>query len=156
VRGQQEGSAYNGHFESACYRPLFLFSDYGDCVGAKPRPGNVSSADEWEELLVPEIDRQRAQARRVAFRAAAAFARPVIYEALETRDLGYAIRIPANKNLELAIEDMLFRSPGRPSRKPLVRYKTFHYQADSWTTPRRSWRKSSTTSASCSRASASS
>ena len=36
-----------------------------------------------------------------------------IYEALETRDVGYALRIPANKNLELAIEDLLFRSPGR-------------------------------------------
>jgi hypothetical protein len=53
------------------------------------------------------------------------------------RGVGYAIRIPANKNLELAIEDVLFRSPGRPSRKPLVRYKSFHYQADSWTTARR-------------------
>ena len=35
------------------------------------------------------------------------------------------------------IEDLLFRSPGRPSLKPLVRYKSFQYQADSWTTPRR-------------------
>jgi len=49
----------------------------------------------------------------------------------------YAIRIPANKHLELEIEDILFRSPGRPSQKPLIRYKSFHYQADSWTTPRR-------------------
>ena len=112
--------------------------------------------DDWEELLVPQIDRQQAGGQRVAFRADAAFARPAIYEALETRGVQYAIRIPANKNLELAIEDILFRSPGRPSRKPLVRYKSFQYQADSWTTPRRSWQKSSTTSASCSRASASS
>ena len=51
--------------------------------------------------------------------------------------MGYAIRIPANKHLELAIEDLLFRSPGRPSRKPLVRSKSFHYQADRWTTARR-------------------
>jgi hypothetical protein len=36
----------------------------------------------------------------------------VIYEAVETRAVGYAIRIPANKNLEVAIEDLLFRSPG--------------------------------------------
>src|SRR5262249_31874496 len=43
----------------------------------------------------------------------------------------------ANRNLELAIEDLLFRSSGRPSRKPLVRYKSFQYQADSWTTARR-------------------
>ena len=27
VYGQQEGSAYNGHFESVCYHPLFLFTE---------------------------------------------------------------------------------------------------------------------------------
>ena len=26
VHGEQEGSAYNGHFESVCYHPLFLWS----------------------------------------------------------------------------------------------------------------------------------
>ena len=26
VHGQQEGVAYNGHFESVCYHPLFLFA----------------------------------------------------------------------------------------------------------------------------------
>ena len=60
--------------------------------------------------------------------------KPEIYEALETRGVQYAIRIPANKNLEWEIADLLFRPPGRPSRKPLVRYKSFHYQAGSWTT----------------------
>ena len=82
VHGQQEGSAYNGHFETVCYHPLFLFNDDGDCLAAKLRPGNVSSADDWDELLVPEIERQQAQGKRVAFRADAAFARPAIYEAL--------------------------------------------------------------------------
>ena len=72
-----------------------------------------------------------------AFRADAAFAKPEIYDALEQRDVGYAIRMPANKSLELEIEDILFRPPGRPSCKPLVRYKSFRYQAKSWTTPRR-------------------
>ena len=137
VHGQQEGSAYNGHFETVCYHPLFLFNDDGDCRAAKLRPGNGSSADDWDEVLVPEIDRQQAQGKRVAFRADAAFARPAIYEALEARGVGYAIRIPANKKLELAIEDVLFRSPGRPSRTPLVRYKSVPYQAESWTTARR-------------------
>ena len=37
----------------------------------------------------------------------------------------------------LEIEDILFRPPGRPSCKPVVRYKSFRYQAKSWTTPRR-------------------
>ena len=137
VHGAQEGSAYNGHFATVCYHPLFLFNDQGDCLAASLRPGNVPSADDWDDLLVPEIDRQQAAGRRVAFRADAAFARPAIYEGLERRDVAYAIRMPANKNLELAVEDILFRPPGRPSCKPLVRYKSFRYQAKSWTTARR-------------------
>ncbi len=137
VHGAQEGSAYNGHFESACYHPLFLFTEHGGCVAATLRPGNVHSADDWDDLLVPEIERQQAAGTRVAFRADAAFAKPEIYEALEQRDVDYAIRMPANKSLELDIEDILFRPPGRPSRTPVVRYKSFRYQAKSWTTPRR-------------------
>jgi hypothetical protein len=54
VHGQQEGSAYNGHFESTCYHPLLLFNQHGDCLAAKLRPGNVSSAEDWDELLLPE------------------------------------------------------------------------------------------------------
>jgi len=45
VHGQQEGAAYNGHFECVCYHPLFLFNQLGDCEGATLRPGNVHSAD---------------------------------------------------------------------------------------------------------------
>ena len=37
VHGQQEGAAYNGHFECVCYHPLFLFNQFGDCEGAKLR-----------------------------------------------------------------------------------------------------------------------
>ena len=73
----------------------------------------------------------------MTFRADAAFAKPEIYEPLEERGVDYAIRIPANKSLELEIEDILFRPPGRPSRKPLVRYKSFRYQAESWSKARR-------------------
>ena len=137
VHGQQEGSAYNGHCESTCYHPLLLFNQHGDCLAAKLRPGNVSSAEDWDELLLPEIKRQQGEGKRVTFRADAAFAKPAIYEALEDRGVDYVIRIPANKNLELEIEDILFRPPGRPSLKPLVRYKSSRYQAASWSKPRR-------------------
>ena len=39
------------------------------CLAAKLRPGNVHSADGWEELLLPEIDRQLAQGKEMAFSA---------------------------------------------------------------------------------------
>ena len=77
-----------------------LTNDQGDCLAAKLRAGNVHSADGWEELLLPEIERQQAQGKEVAFRGDAAFARPEIYEANEARQVKYAIRLPANANLE--------------------------------------------------------
>jgi hypothetical protein len=137
VYGEQEQSAYNGHFESTCYHPLLLFNREGDCLAAKLRPGNVHSADDWEELLLPEIERQQKQGKEVVFRADAAFAKPEIYEALEERGVKYAIRIPANDSLERDIAELLTRPVGRPSHKPVVWYKGFLYQAASWKTARR-------------------
>ena len=137
VHGEQEGSAYNGHFESVCYHPLFLFNHCGDCLAAKLRSGNVHSAEDWDELLLPEIERQQAEGKQDAFRADAAFAKPEIYEALEERGVMYAIRIPANDSLERDIAELLTRPVGRPSHKPVVRYKSFLYQAASWNTARR-------------------
>ena len=137
VHGEQEGSAYNGHLESVCYHPLFLFNRHGDCLAAKLRPGNVHSAEDWNELLLPEIGREQKLGKEVVFRADAAFAKPEIYEALEERGVKYAIRIPANDNLERDIAELLRRPVGRPSHKPVVRYKGFLYQAASWKTARR-------------------
>lgn len=137
VYGEQEQSAYNGHFESMCYHPLLLFNREGDCLAAKLRPGNVPSAEDWEELLLPEIERQQKRGKEVVFRADAAFAKPEIYEALEKRGVKYAIRIPSNENLQRDIEELLTRPVGRPSVKPLVEYKGFLYQAASWGKARR-------------------
>ena len=137
VYGEQEHSAYNGHFESTCYHPLLLFNREGDCLGAKLRPGNVHSAEGWEELLLPEIERQQRWGKEVVFRADAAFAKPEIYEALEEQGVKHAVRIPANDSLERDIAELLPRPVRRPSQKPLVEYKGFLYQAASWKTARR-------------------
>jgi hypothetical protein len=137
VHGAQEQSAYNGHFESVCYHPLFVFNPEGDCLAAKLRPGNVHSADGWDEVLLPIIDRYHAREQTVVVRADAAFALPPLYEALERRGVRYAIRLPANDVLERRIEDLLTRPRGRPRHAPLVRYRSFEYQAASWGRPRR-------------------
>ena len=137
VYGEQEQSAYNGHFESTCYHPLLLFNREGDCVAAKLRAGNVHSAEGWEELSLPEIERQQRMGKEITFRADAAFAKPEIYEALEERGVKYAIRIPTNDSLERDIAELLTRPVGRPSHQPVVWYKSFLYQAASWKTARR-------------------
>jgi hypothetical protein len=73
----------------------------------------------------------------VVFRADAAFAKLEVYEALEKRDVKYAIRIPSNDSLERDIAELLTRPAGRPSHKPVVWYKGFLYQAMSWKRARR-------------------
>jgi len=135
--GQLEQSAYNGHFESTCYHPLLLFNREGDCLAAKLGPGNVPSDEGWEELLLPEIERQQEQGKEVVFRADAAFAKPKLYAALEERAVKYAIRLPANDILERDIATLLSRPAGRPGHKPVVRFKSFLYQAASWKRARR-------------------
>jgi hypothetical protein len=137
VYGEQEGAAYNGHFQSVCYHPLFLFNHFGDCEGALLRSGNVHSADRWQEVLAPAVERYQRQGVRQLFRGDAAFAKPEIYEYLELKGIGYTIRLPANDILEQAIKHLLKRPVGRPPQKPIVLYHDFRYQAGSWDRPRR-------------------
>ena len=157
VYGQQEQSAYNGHFESTCYHPLLLFNREGDCLAAKLRPGNVHSAEGWEELLLPEIERQQQLGKEVVFRADAAFAKPEIYEALEERGVKYAIRLPANDNLErqrCAVADAASGKAQLQAGGPVQELSLSGGQLEDarggW------WRRWSSTSGSCSRGSGSS
>lgn len=137
VHGNQEGSAWNGHFNSRCYHPLFVFNQFGDCEAAVLRPGNVHSAHGWRDLLEPVIDRYKDTTRKLYFRADAAFASPEVYEYLEESGILYAIRLKANANLYREIEHLLTRPVGRPPKKPRVFYHDFSYRAASWTKSRR-------------------
>src|SRR4029453_12659885 len=75
---------------------------------ARLRPGNVHSADGWEESSCSlSLTDAKPRGRTVVVRADAAFALPALYEALERRGVAYAIRLPANDVLERAIEDLL-------------------------------------------------
>src|ERR687893_56876 len=45
--GMQQGAAYNGHFGCTCYRPLFVFNQFGDLERVMLRRGNQHSAKFW-------------------------------------------------------------------------------------------------------------
>ncbi len=135
--GQQEGSAYNGHFGCTCYHPLFCFNQFGDLERALLREGNVSSADDWRSVLEPIVARYRDLDISRFFRGDAAFARPELYEDLELEDYLYAIRLPSNQVLHRQIDHLLTRPVGRPPNRPVVLYYSFRYQAGSWPVARR-------------------
>lgn len=135
--GDQEGTAYNGHFACDCYHPLFVFNQDGDVEYAKLRPGNVASADDWRSVLEPVIERYRDLDVPSFFRGDAAFAIPELYERLEAEGYRYAIRLKANPILERHISHLLTRPVGRPPNKPQRFYHNFEYQAQSWERSRR-------------------
>ncbi|MTH94642.1 hypothetical protein E1297_01140, partial [Roseibium sp. RKSG952] len=118
VHGDQEGTMWNGHFRSKCLHPLFVFNQYGDMERCALRPGNVHSADGWEDVLKPVLARYSRSARpslqRRRFRADAAFAIPALLDLLEDEDWDYAIRIKGNPKLHSQVEWLSKRRPGRP------------------------------------------
>lgn len=114
VHGDQEGSAWNGHFKSKCLHPLFVFNQYGDLERCALRPGNVHSADGWEDVL-----------------------KPALFDLLEAEGWDYAICIKSNSKLHERISWLTRRRPGRPSHGILRHYTSFHYRAQSWSKPRR-------------------
>jgi len=137
THGDQENSVWNGHFACTCYHPLFLFNQFGDLERSKLRPGNVHSADGWQDVLEPVVSRYRGKVSRLYFRADAAFANPDVYEYLEANRIKYAIRLPANRVLQDRISYLLKRPVGRPPNHVRRSHASFHYQAGSWTKPRR-------------------
>jgi hypothetical protein len=134
--GEQEGSAYNGHFGCTCYHPLFVFNQLGDLERCALRPGNVHSADGWRAVLEPVVARYRS-VKRLYFRGDAAFANPEMYEFLEAEGIGYTIRLPANSILQDRIGYLLKRPVGRPPHEIRRYYARFSYQAQSWKKARR-------------------
>jgi hypothetical protein len=63
-------------------------------------------------VLLPVIDRLQGRGRTVVVRAEAGFALPAVYEALERREVRYAVRLSANDVLMRQIEDLLTRPRG--------------------------------------------
>lgn len=116
---------------------MFVFNQFGDLERCALRPGDVHSADGWEDVLKPVVDRYQGKISRIYFRADAAFAMPEVYAYLEAARIKYAIRLPANQLLQSRIGYLLKRPVGRPPNDVRRYYANFTYQAGSWTKPRR-------------------
>jgi len=121
THGDQEGTAWNGHFDCTCYHPNFLFNQFGMLERCALRNGNVHSADGWQDVLDPVIARYAKRDLMRFFRADAAYAIPAIYERLEEAGYFYAIRLPTNAVLRSRIAHRMTRSVGRPSLTKIKR-----------------------------------
>ena len=137
VYGHQEGSAYNGYFESKCYHPIFCFNQYGDCLKAKLRPGNVHSADEWLGFIEPILKYYVEKEFKVTLRADAAFGIPKLYELCEELGVDYVIRLKENNCLAEGVSELLIKPVEEIKDRYITLYKDIVYQAKSWDKARR-------------------
>ena len=137
THGDQEGTAWNGHFGRKCYHALFVFNQLSDLERCALRKGNVQSADSWKEVLAPVIARYKTRDLLRFFRADAAFAIPELYKRLEAEGYFYAIRLKGNAVLQEAISHLLKRPVGRPPNYVRRFYHDFEYKAASWGKARR-------------------
>jgi hypothetical protein len=139
THGDQEGAAWNGHFDCTCYHPNFLFNQFGMLERCALRHGNVHSADGWRDVLDPVIARYAGRDLGGRFfRADAAYGNSEVCARLEEAGYYYAIRLPANAVLREKIAHRLTRPVGRPSKTEVKRFlEDFQYQAASWDKERR-------------------
>jgi hypothetical protein len=87
----------------------------------------VHSAEDWDEVLLPEIERQQELGKEVVFRADAALAKTG--NLLRAGETASEVCHPASGERQLVAghRGAADAPGGRPSRKPVVWYKGFLY-----------------------------
>ena len=115
-----------------------MLTSEGDCLRAKLKPGKVHSADGTLPFITSLVERYRPWFQLFWLRSDAAFANPGTYEYCEENRMTFFIRLPSNKNLDKLVAPHLGRPVGRPPQSGIrVKIVDLHYQAKSWSRPRR-------------------
>lgn len=143
--GNQEGNAFNYHYQAHGYHPIFCYDGItGDLLKARLRDGNQycsNGSGQFMEELLNELQEDFPETA-CYLRADSGFASPELYDVLEKNDCKYAVRLKENPKLrELAREKdkALYAATNHTGDylKYAVTYGEFMYQAGSWKNPRR-------------------
>ena len=141
--GQQEGEAFNYHYQAHGYHPLLCFDGItGDLLKAELRDGTHYCSKDANEFMLPLLQEYRTKYPSLALylRGDSGFASPDLYKVCEDNDCKYAIRLKINKTLLALAEDKadnLRRTTKENMVDYAVTYGEFEYQAGSWPYPRR-------------------
>lgn len=141
--GKQEGVAFNYHYQSEGYHPIFCFDGLtGDLLGAELREGTQYCSNGAGDFLFPILQKYRSKYPSMPLyaRGDSGFAAPEVYAALERNACKYAIRLKENAKLRqlAAVEDeALTRATRNNHVDYAVEYGEFMYKAGSWEESRR-------------------
>ena len=100
--GEQEGEAFNYHYQAHGYHPLLCYDGItGDLLKAELRDGTHYCSKEADGFMIPLLQEYRSKypSLPLYLRGDSGFAAPELYEACEENDCKYAIRLKQNKTL---------------------------------------------------------
>ena len=139
VHGHQPKAEWNGHCNARIYHPLITsVAETGDMLDARPRAGNVGTAEGALDVILDVVDRARKSFCDVAMvRIDAGFPSAALLAGLEARGIDYVSRLRANAALDRMAEPLMKRPPGRRPAEPRMWLHELRCQADSWDRPRR-------------------
>ena len=141
--GEQEGKAFNFHYQANGYHPLLCFDGMtGDLLKAELRPGAMhccNGAAAFMKPLLEEYQRDFPETN-LFLRGDAGFATDELYTLCETNGTAYAIRMKANpvlKKLASELDSELYDQTREDMISYAVVYGEFEYKARPWDYPRR-------------------
>ena len=141
--GDQEGNAFNTHYQAEGYHPLLCYDGLtGDLLRGELRSGSQYCGRGAAEFMRPLFDeyRERYPQIHLFLRGDSGFAMPELYEICEEYGCGYAIRLKHNgvlQKLASEIETSLIERCRDDILSYAEAYGEFEYQAGSWSKPRR-------------------
>ena len=141
--GNQEGKAFNFHYQNVGYHPLLCYDSLTkDLIGVALREGSKYCSKDAADFLEP-IFKEYTESypdMKCMLRGDSGFASPEIYDLCEKYGISYVIRLKENNILRQQAEatlENLKKAVDFNSLDYACAYGEFDYQASSWKHPRR-------------------
>ena len=141
--GDQEGAAFNFHYQNVGYHPLLCYDSLTkDLIGAALREGTKYCSKDAVDFLEPIFKEYTGLYPDMdcMLRGDSGFASPEIYDLCENYGISYVIRLKENsvlrKQAETTLEDLKIAVDFN-SLEYACAYGEFDYQAGTWSHPRR-------------------
>lgn len=142
THGRQQLALFHGKYNTYMYHPLLIFEGRtGHLLAARLRRGTAPQVEGLRTELrrmLPRL-RRRFPGAPIWFRADAGFSAPALYDFLEAERIGYVIGIPHHRAFQRVTAAVVrrVRKSYRRTGRPVRRYSSFRYRAQSWRRHRR-------------------
>ena len=143
AHGEQEGKAFNYHYQASGYHPLLCFDGLtGDLLKAELRPGTMYCCKDAVAFMQPLLEEYAECCPDTALflRADSGFMSDKLFTLCETNGTMYAIRLKSNpllKRLASEADSELFSLTQNDGISYASVYTEFLYHAGPWEYPRR-------------------